>query len=96
MPPLRELSDLEALREGLRTGIIDVVATDHAPHADHEKDQSYFLHRLSGRQLAHALFPLGGMNKQTGVKPYAEQRGLPYVPREESQDLCFVRPGRYA
>jgi dihydroorotase len=38
MPPLREPSDRRALVEGLRTGIIDVVATDHAPHAAAEKD----------------------------------------------------------
>ena len=30
-----------ALREGLRTGVIDMVATDHAPHADHEKDHPW-------------------------------------------------------
>lgn len=41
MPPLREPSDLDALREGLRSGVIDVVATDHAPHADHEKDHPW-------------------------------------------------------
>jgi dihydroorotase len=41
MPPLREPADLEALREGLRSGVIDVVATDHAPHADHEKDHPW-------------------------------------------------------
>ncbi len=38
MPPLRELSDVEAIRQALRDGIIDVVGTDHAPHAAHEKD----------------------------------------------------------
>lgn len=38
MPPLREPSDTAALIEGLRRGIIDVVATDHAPHAAVEKD----------------------------------------------------------
>ncbi len=38
MPPLREPLDREALVEGLRAGIIDVVATDHAPHATAEKD----------------------------------------------------------
>ncbi|NND02386.1 MAG: dihydroorotase [Acidimicrobiia bacterium] len=38
MPPLRAEKDRAALVEGLRSGIIDVVATDHAPHADHEKD----------------------------------------------------------
>jgi dihydroorotase len=41
MPPLRDQSDLDALREGLRLGVIDVVATDHAPHADHEKDHPW-------------------------------------------------------
>ena len=41
MPPLRASSDVRALREGLRTGAIDMVATDHAPHADHEKDHSW-------------------------------------------------------
>ncbi len=36
-PPLREQSDLEALREGLLDGTIDCVATDHAPHSEFEK-----------------------------------------------------------
>jgi dihydroorotase len=36
-PPLREARDVEALREGLRLGIIDVIATDHAPHSEEEK-----------------------------------------------------------
>ncbi|MCA9603560.1 MAG: dihydroorotase, partial [Myxococcales bacterium] len=37
-PPLREASDREALRQALRDGTIDCVATDHAPHSDMEKD----------------------------------------------------------
>ncbi len=37
-PPLRTPDDLEAVREALRDGVIDLVATDHAPHAAHEKD----------------------------------------------------------
>src|SRR6202000_2108413 len=36
-PPLREASDAAALRQALAEGIIDCVATDHAPHAEHEK-----------------------------------------------------------
>ncbi|WP_144209736.1 dihydroorotase [Mycobacterium tilburgii] len=36
-PPLREASDAVALRRALAEGIIDCVATDHAPHAEHEK-----------------------------------------------------------
>jgi dihydroorotase len=38
MPPLRSETDRDALRAGLADGTIDAVATDHAPHAAHEKD----------------------------------------------------------
>ena len=37
-PPLRTEVDRQALIEGLRAGVIDCVATDHAPHAAHEKE----------------------------------------------------------
>lgn len=38
-PPLRTACDIAALKEGLRDGTIDAIATDHAPHADHLKEQ---------------------------------------------------------
>ena len=37
-PPLRTHKDVQALREGLAEGIIDIVATDHAPHPSEDKD----------------------------------------------------------
>ncbi len=37
-PPLRTIEDVHALREGLADGTIDIVATDHAPHAAEDKD----------------------------------------------------------
>jgi dihydroorotase len=37
-PPLRAESDRQALVEALRSGLVDCVATDHAPHASEEKD----------------------------------------------------------
>jgi dihydroorotase len=37
-PPLRELEDREALRQALKDGTIDCIATDHAPHSSLEKD----------------------------------------------------------
>ena len=37
-PPLRTAADVEALREGLRDGTIDIIATDHAPHATEDKE----------------------------------------------------------
>ncbi len=39
-PPLRSKADVEALIEGLKNDIMDVISTDHAPHSEEEKRQS--------------------------------------------------------
>ena len=39
-PPLRTGKDVEALKEGLRDGIMDVISTDHAPHTFDDKNTS--------------------------------------------------------
>ena len=40
-PPLRSEDDRRALIDGLRSGAIDCVATDHAPHAREEKEEAF-------------------------------------------------------
>ncbi len=40
-PPLRSAEDVRALRDGLASGVIDCIGTDHAPHAGHEKHVEY-------------------------------------------------------
>lgn len=40
-PPLRRTEDVLALREGVASGVIDIVATDHAPHPSQAKDCSF-------------------------------------------------------
>jgi dihydroorotase len=40
-PPLRTAEDRDAMIEGLLDGTIDCIATDHAPHAAHEKEQEF-------------------------------------------------------
>ena len=40
-PPLRPAEDVEALRVALADGTIDAVATDHAPHARHDKEHAF-------------------------------------------------------
>ncbi len=37
-PPLRQITDVEAVKQALKDGTIDVIATDHAPHHESEKD----------------------------------------------------------
>lgn len=40
-PPLRSRKDVEALKQGLRDGIMDVISTDHAPHGREEKARGF-------------------------------------------------------
>lgn len=40
-PPLRTKADVEAMREGLKNGIIDIICTDHAPHHNDEKQREF-------------------------------------------------------
>lgn len=61
---------------------------------DQQKEQSYFLSRLTQRQLALALLPLGGMTKEQ-TRRFARQRGLVPATTEESQDVCFIKTGTY-
>lgn len=63
--------------------------------ADLSKDQSYVLYMLSQFQLAHTLFPLGGLFK-SDIKAAAEKLGFVCAVRRESQDICFIPDGDYA
>lgn len=62
---------------------------------DLTKDQSYMLWSLSQEQLAHILFPLGGMTKPE-VRALAEEYHLVTAKKSDSQDICFVPDGDYA
>lgn len=57
LPPLRTQQDIEALWEGLKKGIIDVIATDHAPHAVEEKERG-FLEAPPGIPSFETMLPL--------------------------------------
>lgn len=56
-PPLRTEEDKEAIKEALRTGVIDVIVTDHAPHHIDEKKVPFqeALNGISGLETAFAL-----------------------------------------
>ena len=59
------------------------------------KDQTYMLCRLTQRQLAATIMPLGQYTKQQ-VRQIAAQAGLPVAEKRDSQELCFVPDGSYA
>jgi tRNA-specific 2-thiouridylase len=58
--------------------------------ADARKDQAYTLHRLTQRQLHHAVFPLGAMSSKDAVRAEASRLGLVTAGKPDSQELCFV------
>jgi len=61
---------------------------------DENKDQSYFLYRLSQAQIGLSIFPLGDMTKDE-VRDKARGMGLPAAWREESQEVCFIPANDY-
>ncbi len=76
----------------------DLIATGHYARTDgknllravdENKDQTYFLYRISEEALAHTLFPIGDM-KKPDVKKLAEKKGLANAYKKESMGVCFV------
>ena len=56
---------------------------------DENKDQTYFLYRMSQEALEHTLFPIGEMMKPD-VKKLAAENGLHNAYKKESMGVCFV------
>ncbi len=56
---------------------------------DPNKDQSYFLHRLTQEQLRDAWFPVGELEK-AAVREIARKARLPNAERKDSTGLCFI------
>lgn len=76
----------------------DMIATGHYARVedgvlkmavDTEKDQTYFLYRVTGDALKKTLFPLGDYTKPK-VRESARERGLYTASKKDSQGICFV------
>ena len=88
------------LDRALALGFDGVVTGHHARlengvlrrSVDMAKDQSYVLATLTERQLALAVFPLGGMTKDE-VRQQASRRGLLVADKPDSHDICFIADG---
>jgi dihydroorotase len=97
-PPLRSKRDCEALKEALREGLIDVIATDHAPHAPWEKEGEWeqIPFGISGLETALSLiyteFVLTGL-----LSPFEMLRKMSLNPmRILGLSLPTVREGEEA
>ncbi|MEO7905157.1 MAG: tRNA 2-thiouridine(34) synthase MnmA [Candidatus Saccharimonadales bacterium] len=76
----------------------DMIATGHYARTkdgallqavDTNKDQTYFLYRVTGTALGKTLFPLGEYTKPA-VREMAQARGLYTADKKDSQGICFV------
>lgn len=76
----------------------DMIATGHYARVeqgvlklakDANKDQTYFLYRVTGGALQKTLFPLGEFTKPE-VRKMAQERGLTTAAKPDSQGICFV------
>ena len=78
-----------------RSSLVEIKNEDGMYHlytgVDTKKDQSYFLWTLTQEQLAHTLFPIGGMTKPE-VRIFAKKMKLPNAMKKDSQGLCFMGP----
>ena len=81
-PPLRTAADVEALKEGLRDGAIDVICTDHAPHAPFEKEVEFLAAPFGILGLETAWGLIGRELLTPGVLTIAEAvRKITVAPR---------------
>ncbi len=108
-PPLRPAADVEALRAGLADGTIDAVATDHAPHASHDKDHAFgeaafgmlgletALGVVAESMVATGLLDWAGVADRMSVRPASIGRlaghGRP-IAIGEPANLTLVDPSR--
>lgn len=76
----------------------DLIATGHYADTkdgqllrahDDNKDQTYFLYRVTSEALQRTVFPLAGLTKPE-VRKLAEKFGLPTAKKPDSQGICFV------
>jgi tRNA-specific 2-thiouridylase len=76
----------------------DMIATGHYARVvdgkllkavDANKDQTYFLYRVTGEALSKTLFPIGEFIKPD-VRKMATERGLSTAAKKDSQGICFV------
>ena len=77
----------------------DYIATGHYARVEHgqlhtaqnaEKDQTYFLYRVTGEALQHSLMPIGDFATKDEVRALAKKFGLATAEKKDSQGICFV------
>lgn len=82
-----------------RAARADLIATGHYARsqgstllraANADKDQTYFLYRITGQAVSQTIFPLGDFPTKAAVRAKAAEFGLSTATKRDSQGICFV------
>ena len=78
-PPLRTKADVDALKEGLKNGIMEVISTDHAPHTFEEKNTS----------MKRAPFGIVGLETAAALTYSELVLGDYLTPMQMAEKMCY-------
>ena len=97
-PAIKEESDRQALIRAISDDVIDIIATDHAPHTLAEKAQSYFQAPSGLPLVQHALLALFELSHQglLSVEKLVEKTSHAVAKRYGVVDRGFIREGYFA
>lgn len=97
-PAIKKKTDKLALREALKSGLIDVVATDHAPHLWSEKEGSCLKAASGGPMIQHSLNAMLELHKQGVFSKEMVVQTMCHNPATlfRVKDRGFIREGYYA
>ncbi len=97
-PAIKKASDKAALREALKQGLVDVVATDHAPHTVEEKQGGCFTAMSGGPMVQHSLNVMLELQKQGAFSMENVVDWMCHKPAERFgvEKRGFIREGYFA
>jgi len=97
-PSIKNASDQHALLRALKNDIIDIVATDHAPHTYEEKQRPYFNAASGAPMVQHALVSMLKLYDEKKIKLTAIVKKMCHAPADcfRIQKRGYIREGYFA
>lgn len=97
-PAVKTISDRDAILQAVIDNIIDIIATDHAPHTKEEKEQSYFKAPSGGPLVQHALVAMLELYKQKKITLEKMVEKMCHAPAVcfQIEKRGFIRQGYWA
>ncbi|ENY70879.1 dihydroorotase [Aeromonas diversa CDC 2478-85] len=97
-PSVKTVADQHALLDAVRSDVLDIIATDHAPHTWEEKQQSYFKAPSGIPLVQHSLLALLELyhNGVFTLEKIVQKTSHAVAERYEIEDRGYIREGYYA